>query len=381
MNQPSRILICGNYGATNLGDEAILQALLEQVRSAFPHANLQVVSANPELTTKQHGVEAVAMVPAGLRSFVRGIFGVDFRRTSRAFRDADLIIFGGGGLFTDEKPRAIFIWLMQILPALRRRKPVVCFGQSVGPLKSGWSRWIVRRVFRRMHAVVVRDEASRELLLHLGVRNVQVLPDPVFGLQKRFYADASFRSEPAERKPYIVFSLRPWKGNQPHEVLAKFVDWIFETYQLRTYFVPFQNEHDADSPEMAKVISKLQNRGGADGVAAAEIFPYNENIPDILKLMHEATAVVGMRLHSLIFSALVHTPFLGFSYSVKVSEVVRQLGMEDFLCEYRDLELEVLKKKFEKLFAERASIEKMLTTRQLELRHQTQKYGELLRGL
>ncbi len=374
MKQTPHFVICGNYGATNIGDEAILQSILQFCRHAFPHADITVISSNPARTAEQYDVKTVPMMPAGLRSYVKAFFSRSMRKTLHAYKRADAVIFGGGGLFTDERPHAIFIWLMQILPAFRYKKPVMSLGQSVGPLMNRWSRWVVGKIFRKMKIVTVRDEASQLLLRKLNVRNIHVLPDPVFG----FHLRKSHESPaPRERKPYIVFSLRPWIRNAEkiRGILAQFVDWIFETYHLRTYFVPFQSLHDDDENECLQVLLKLEHR------SVCEVLSHNEEMRDTLKLMEESTAVIGMRLHSIIFSAITHTPFLALSYSLKVAEVAKQLGMEDFLDEYRFVDLDTLKKKFEKLFSERTHVEKSLEEMHKELEHKTEQYAHMIKQL
>ncbi len=378
MKHNPRFLICGNYGATNLGDEAILQSILQCVTSVFPGAHVQIVSADPAKTKQQYLKETVHMIPAGFRSFVRSIFSRRLRETLRAYKHADAVIFGGGGLFTDEKPPAIFIWVMQILPAFLYKKPVMCFGQSVGPLIMRSSRWAVQKIFKRIKIITVRDEASKKLLNKLGIENIHVLPDPVFGLHtNKFLPGHNPNPHSGERKPYIVFSLRPWikHAEKNRKILAQFVDWVSVTYHLKTYFVPFQSHRDDDEAEVLQVFSQLEYRH------SAEVLSYSENIGDVMKLMEESTAVIGMRLHSLIFSTLTHTPFLALSYSLKVSEVVSQLEMENYLCEYRFIDLEQLKKKFEALFSHRAHLEKALAEKQKLLASKTEDYKKLLQEL
>lgn len=372
-----RLLICGNYGATNIGDEAILQSIFQVVASTFPHAHIQVASANPALTTQQYKVETVEKIPAGLRSLWKAIFSRSLKRTLTAYRSADAVIFGGGGLFTDERPHAIFIWLLQILPAFWYKKPVLCFGQSVGPLMTRWSRFFVKKIFKGMKIVTVRDEASQLILHKMGVGNIHVLPDPVFGLYIANIKHTHHSDEHYERKPYIVLSLRPWIKNSEkhHKIVAEFVDWLFDTYHIKTFFVPFQSAQDDDEKELLRVFSKLGHRD------AAEVLAHNEKTEDVLKLMKHATAVVGMRLHSLIFSTITHTPFLALSYSLKVVEVVRQLGMDNYLSEYRTLNLEDLKKKFELLYGHRSDLENALAEGHKELEQKAEAYADLLKNL
>lgn len=371
MNKTPNILICGNYGATNIGDEAILQSILQCVRATLPRVHIRVASANPELTAKQYGVETVPKIPAGFRSIIKAFFGKGLGQTLRAFRKSDLVIFGGGGLFTDEKPRAIFIWMMQILPAFWYKKSVYCFGQSIGPLIMRSSRWVVHFLFKRMRVVTVRDEASKNLLDKMDIRNVRVLPDPVFGLHCGKTAHVHHH---AQRRHHVVFSLRPWfkHAEKNHRILAEFIDWLYATYHLKTLCVPFQSDQDNDSEEILKVLSLLEHR------EAAELLAHNENIGEIEELMKTSTAVIGMRLHSIILAAVTETPFLAISYSLKVTEVVRQLGMGNYFCEYRELDLQALKKKFELMFTYRRQIESELGEKRREFLKKCEDYTELL---
>ena len=59
MDQVKQILIDGYYGFENLGDEAILRVILGDIAYAAPDAQISVLSNNPDLTTRLHGVRAV----------------------------------------------------------------------------------------------------------------------------------------------------------------------------------------------------------------------------------------------------------------------------------------------------------------------------------
>jgi polysaccharide pyruvyl transferase WcaK-like protein len=73
-----KIVICGNYGAENLGDELILEGMLETLRAVSPDAEITVMSGNPKETKwlykARYGMEAVAKFPSGIRSFLKSIF-------------------------------------------------------------------------------------------------------------------------------------------------------------------------------------------------------------------------------------------------------------------------------------------------------------------
>ncbi len=85
------LVISGYYGYGNTGDEAILAALTDELRRRYPDVRLTVLSAVPEATARQYGVEAIP------RWSLPAIW--------RALRGADLLISGGGGLIQDTTSR------------------------------------------------------------------------------------------------------------------------------------------------------------------------------------------------------------------------------------------------------------------------------------
>ncbi len=84
-----RIGISGSYGGMNLGDEAILEGILGQIRATVP-ADITVFSKNPPDTMARHNVERVVSARSLTRS--EGV---------PEFRGLDLLVLGGGGILYD----------------------------------------------------------------------------------------------------------------------------------------------------------------------------------------------------------------------------------------------------------------------------------------
>jgi len=370
MRENPRIVICGNYGATNLGDEAILEGILTMVRRSIPSADITIMSSNPEETTSLHGEKSIFLVPAGVRSFFRGIFSGTIGETLDVMKRADLFILGGGGLFTDERPMAVLIWSLQVRMARFFKVPIFCFGQSVGPLRTFFGRSVTRKVFQSARMVSVRDPSSAILLQRsLGIDDVKELADPAFAL-------ASLGPIAEQQESYIVLSVRPWvrgKSSELYKILAQFIDWAWKSHQLKTILVPFQVANGSDIDVLNKIFDQVEVED------AAEIFAYTSDYRKIMELMSRSQAVVGMRLHSLIFSALAHTPFVGLSYSEKVRQFVKQVHMEEYLFEWENLELQLLKDAFEGMLKHRDEISVRIDDAVFDLRAKAMEHEELLR--
>src|SRR5205085_1884913 len=115
-----KIGITGSYGGLNLGDEAILQSILEQLRREVPDAEITVFSRDAEDTKRRHQIERAVPV----------------RKLSRAevvpeVERLDLLLFGGGGILYDADART---YLREVLVAKEHGVPVMLFAVGAGPL-------------------------------------------------------------------------------------------------------------------------------------------------------------------------------------------------------------------------------------------------------
>ena len=364
-----KLAICGNYGATNLGDEAVLFGILNLVRSVEPQADITVLSANPSATREFHDVKSEYLLPAGPRSFVRGFLHGHMMKTFKILQDCDAFIIGGGGLFTDEKIMAIIIWSLQAGFASVLKKPMFCLGQSVGPLNTFFGRHMTKNVFKKARALTVRDSRSQETLHGIGISTPEILADPAFAI----HFEESFD---AEREDFVVFSLRPWRTKYPeimYKYLAHFIDWLWLEFRLKSVLVPFSLAPEDDTAILNNIFVHVKEKG------AAEVFEYTGDYRKIIQLMTRAKAVIGMRLHSLIFAAMTQTPFLALSYSDKVAGLTKELEMSDYLLNWDNFDFNDLKALFRRLTLSYEKISLRLGEKNILLRAKAREHEPLLR--
>ncbi|MFC1600358.1 polysaccharide pyruvyl transferase family protein, partial [Patescibacteria group bacterium] len=265
-----KIIICGHYGASNIGDEAILISLLQNLNKVKPDADITILSYDPKNTKNFHNIKSNYLLPLGFRSIFRGIFKGELRKTLRSIKHCDKFILGGGGLFTDEKIFAVFLWGLHAFVALKYKKPLYMLGQSVGPLKTKIGKWIARKAFVKAKMIYVRDEASKELLEKLSINNeIIVAPDLVFSLDlKEKISESSFTEVLNKKiaqeglKGYFLISLRPWKKNFNilNKNIDQAVDVIVRKYKLLPVFVPYQTVNQNDEQLMHKIVEQSSHK-------------------------------------------------------------------------------------------------------------------------
>lgn len=327
-----RILIGGYYGFGNTGDEAILSAMLNDLRSLQPELEFIVLSGNPGETAAHYNVEAIPWsdIPALLE----------------AVQQCDLIILGGGGLFHD-------YWGVQADTLLTRnltgipffsgfpllaeltKKPCMLYALGVGPLLYEEGKRLTRFAFEETKIATVRDIESKKLLQSISpkLRSVKVTADPAFslpvdeGAAREALRNAQVRRD--NKIPLVGVCLRYWDINSVpkiwQEQIAAALDRFVESCGCSLLFIPFQNLSGYllgdDLAVAEEVIAQMH------AAKSATILRGSYSPEVIASILAQCDLVLGMRLHSLIFAAKAGVPTVGVIYDPKVANLMASLGM------------------------------------------------------
>lgn len=331
----TKAILIGNYGITNLGDEAILSAIL----SSHPKFKFTVFSHSPQDTKLTHNVNSTYPLPFGLRSFLRGNFIKSFRNLKKT----DIVIIGGGGLFTDEKFRAILIWSWHFIWAKLFHKPVYIYANSIGPLKTKLGKFIVKKILQKADGITVRDSLSGKLLKELDIKNFKITADPAFLIESK--------NKQKKRQKKVAISLRHWISNE-----EKYISVIKETIQeletegYQVLLIPMQIRQDDDTKILSQVASEKS------------IIVSPKDLEELISILSKCEFSIGMRLHFLIASALAHTPFITLSYSNKTTALTEELKQKKYLLRIEDISFEKIQELIQMLKTEHTVIIEKLKT-------------------
>jgi len=313
-------VISGYYGFDNLGDEAVLAAILHQLGNLAPGSRCIVISGNPASTAEEHGAEAVS------RFDIKGLW--------TALRQGMVFISGGGTLFQDvTSTRSLYYYLLMVILARAFRLPVVIYGQGIGPFVSKLNSLLTRRVLKLCRLIIVREREAYRQLVEWGFDEEQLYlaADPAVALWNpspdqapsvggsRFLLRRTFGSEFPQEGPVLLVSLRPWPlVSGCLSAVAEALDQLSrEGWQV--VFVPFQ--FDADRVVCLQCADLMRER--------AFLWPRPLRVQEALKLFGEADYCLGMRLHALIFAAVHRRPMLGLAYDPKVENFLLELDLQD----------------------------------------------------
>ena len=313
-----KLVISGYYGFGNVGDEAILRVLVEELKARFRDSNrganveIVVLSAAPAETARRYGVRAVdRWSPFQIIRELRGASG---------------FILGGGGLIQDRTSRrSAFYYLSLIALARRAGCPVFLVGQGLGPLRSAaLYRW-ARRLLRGVEFAVVRDEPSATLLRRWGLppERLAVGGDLTWLLRPR--AASLPPSDEKEEGAFVAVALKGPRRRRERrrlgafqEALAAQLDRLHRERNVSPVFLVFHPREDR--PLAEGVAARM--RGARDPLI---VTASGVDVREVLACVGRAWALVGMRLHALIFSALMKRPFVALGDEPKLESFLRGL--------------------------------------------------------
>lgn len=303
------VLISGYYGFDNLGDEAILEELVSELKRVVSPDEIVVLSANPEVTAKKYGVAAIQ----------RNKFGEFWNLLTQA----RLFISGGGGLFQNTRSLgSILFYGLQILMAKAHNVPSLIYAQGIGPLNGKLAENICRQFFAQASQITVRDDASMKILDSWQLPALRTA-DPVWNLEAQAAPQAvldQLKTDAGITRGLVGLSLRP-SAALSDEHLKRLAEGLFmimdESQQL--VLLPLQMEQDRT------VLEKFQSFWLERGRTAVMLDISSLEYPSQwAALFSKFDFVVAMRLHALIFALKAGLPVSGIAYDPKVTQLLTE---------------------------------------------------------
>ncbi len=296
--------VSGSYGGLNVGDEAILTSIVNELGRLVPDVDVVVFSRDAQHTERHHDVEkGIAVRDATLDEVVPEV------------ERLDLLLLGGGGLLYDDE---VHSYVREVRLAQERGIPTMAYAIGAGPLRRRDDRLVVREALNGMEAVTVRDTETKRLLEEVGVRRpIEVTADPALLLTPLPFTDEMLEREGVAKDRRLVgMSVREPGGAAPtlehspyHVTLANSADFIIDRFEADVVFVPMER---ADVGHAHRVMAEMAEP------ARATVLHGRYGPRQLLGLMEHLELAVGMRLHFLIFAALAGVPLLALPYASKV---------------------------------------------------------------
>jgi len=294
-------IISGYYGFKNVGDDAMLMAIIDTLKMYKKDLRILVLSKNPIETRRIYNVDSISRVNLIPILYI--------------MKNSKLFISGGGSLIQDNtSTRSLIYYLGMIWLAKKMKMKVMIYANGIGPLNKKNNRSLTKHVVDRVDVITLREELSYKELVSLNISKpkIYVTADPAFTIQPENteHVDGLLLDEEINPNArYIGISVRKWHGHDKYETtIANIADYIIETYGINVLFIPMH--YPGDLVIIKNIQSKMKNK--------SYTVSKKHSVSEILGIIGKTEMLIGMRLHALIFAASIGVPIVGIVYEPKV---------------------------------------------------------------
>jgi len=327
-NNSKKILICGFFGADNLGDELMLQTVLDYIPKE-KHSSVTVMLCDNEEYNYYH-LPGVNFIHMPKNKFDCNILAQNF----------DLLIWGGGALIDDSDYSKDILSLNNLVINLSKRflafdKSVVALGLSTNKTFSD-DNFIkdLGYICERSKYFSLRDENSLALLNSLGITNISLMDDLVF-YNKAFNKEIFQKS--TNEIPIIGIIWICYEDTV--ELFKNTVNWLINNFngKCKIKCIPFYDYVNLDSRYYFDIIKDFEN------VIDISVSPYSNDIEKVISEIAETDYMVNMRYHGMLLSGMLNKKSLNICYDThrhyfnKIDYLTKFFGINNELLFFSEL--------------------------------------------
>lgn len=410
--QPPNFLLSGAFLSCNLGTAAMAFSTIDLLKKNFANCHICVLSTRStkdrllypdqhiqhDSRTSLHGM--LILLRSILWWVVHRIFRKDLKclrhdQECNVYFQANLLIDLSGDTITEDYgPLVLFSHCIPILIANCFGKPVVLFGQTIGPFT--WSKPFMRWLLKRCNFIIARDEFTYSYLQELGMayNHLGSSIDMAFLLGTASASQArAIQAEtgynPERRLTLGMTVSRQFKNfvekhsQRPSnkgffDTMSEVIDRFIETHNAQV--VLFAHVTGPTERLDDRVISHELRRHcrHADRVI---VIDKDLNPRAIKALIARCNIFCGSRMHSNIAATTSGVPTIAMAYSVKSRGIMKRMGMEDWVVEIPQLTTKYLFKRLNDLLAHSDDIRVQLEACMPSLREQAANNIEVIKHI
>jgi colanic acid/amylovoran biosynthesis protein len=333
--QPLQVLVTDAV-PLNAGDEALLRAVLGGLARIWPDARITVLCRQASLVAPllpdvriRNGLSRRSQMAPGWRGVV--VARLSDVRAEWLYRQSDIVISMPGGFLNARYDTTPALRGYEL--ATRLGKPLVLFGQSIGPIAPELAPEYAR-LLSKAALICTRDDISIGHLEACGVRGpmITTIPDVAFGL-RHLWGHVYEKHRGTVRK--VALSFRVWPlGDLDARAITipkarRLVEFLASRGVEQFLFVSTCQGTPGyvdDSDMSARIVSGLDPALRARCV----VDRVRRNPRSLLRVLTSCDAAIGMRLHLAILAMLCGIPAMGLAYETKTPEIFRQLRLQKY---------------------------------------------------
>ncbi len=319
-SEKSKILICGNYGDINFGDELMLNTVLQ----FFSGADQYSITV---MTVPNRQYDVVSLKGASVIHFPSSY--ADIPLIADAF---DTIIFAGGTMIEDRfyHDDAFGIPLCRVFSdlaseALYLKKKVYCIALSSTNESLIYPEYKEKLQFIIDHASVftLRDKYSRKYLSdnHIDVSKIKVVNDIAYANRVVCSNHVAIQNEVKKIGVILLCYEKPLK------LLSRIISDTYSKYgkDVEISFIPFYEGKEKDYQFYQQFIHDAGNEH-------LKLFPFTNDVKTVCKEMCGQDIIVSSRYHGSLVAMMMNIPCVTIfkdnhpHYANKIKYLMEQFG-------------------------------------------------------
>lgn len=378
----ARVALLTPYDGGNLGDAAIQEALIRNLRGVDPAVELCGITLRPQKTSEAHQIPCFPLAanplpfyhhsseteppapPRALQSQrllrlpVLSLFRKPLRASRRLtkefrhviqsyvlLRNVDLLLVAGGGQLDEEwggtwgHPFALMKWTL----LARLAGSSVVFLSVGGCRTTSWlTRFFLRIALSTACYRSYRDQGSQEIALAIYSRATgPVVPDLAFSLPLN-NVSCEEKQDPtrlhvgvspiAYGHPFLWPTRAPENYKRYMEQLGAFVSSLLRQSISVTVF----SSANPDEQTFSELWNHLDPGLTPEELQRITVSNIN-SLSGLLEALHSFDVVVASRLHGLLLSFLSNKPSIAISYDRKVECLMKDLNQSLYCLDIRSI--------------------------------------------
>ena len=344
-NSP-RILLIGYNGANNLGSEARLIAVIEDLRAVLgPSASITVPTLSVAKQSRYLKESAdLHLVPFSTRSVVK---------LARLVWHHDIVLLVEGSCYMDTWSSALllaYLWVTKCAGAMH--KPCLAYSVDSGQLTRA-NQKRVRREASKTALIITRTQAAADRLRSWGVTApMEVTADSAFSLcvnaaedtpESRIWSDPSgmvgmalvdFSRWPVVFRPWgrssdcyrwpFYFSSSPERLRASDELANRYAaeaDHIAADHDRRVALLCME---ELDTPLAKSVHHRMMRKDRARVFSSSQY-----SLFEMMAILRGLDALVSSRYHACVLAMPAGVPMVAVGHDLRIHDLFRELNLRD----------------------------------------------------
>lgn len=336
-NTRKNVLLIGFYGAPNLGDELMLETMLEKIK-LLGNFNITV------MLSENIDYDITKLPKCNIIHFPKNL--LDINTLADCF---DVFIFGGGAIIDDyQYPVDYQMSLGQILVNLTLRaitynKKILLYGLSSN-ISFHDEEYIqkLRLISKGNIEFSLRDSNSLETLkkYEINTNNIEVVHDIVLANRKLNLVNKNKNSK--KIKLGIIYICSENNYSKLIDITKDIISIIDNNnYDYEINFIPFYNYLNNDTKYYQKIIDEV-------GLKKSNLKKFPNNFQEIINVLNEQDIILSMRYHGTLLSGILNKNIINLifdehrHYKNKCNYLKDNYKINDATCNFSELTFETL---------------------------------------